>query len=372
MIYLDNAATSFPKPPAVARAAAGVIAGLGGNPGRGGHRGALAGARVTAACREAIARLLGADEPERVIFTLNCTDALNIALRGTLHEGDHVLCSHDAHNAVMRVLAGYEAAGKIEVTVLKPDAAGVLSPGELLSRVTPRTGLCVLSHASNVTGVLQPIPALYRACRRVGVPLLLDAAQSAGCTAVRADWADMIAMPGHKGLLGPMGTGVLYVGRGMLPRPLREGGTGSQSDSMRQPVMLPDRYESGTVNLPGIAGLLKGVQFVARHGAAIEEYERALTFRLRAGLLDIPRVTVYGALDTPAVAVTSFNIEGRESAEIADALSDAGIAVRGGLHCAPAMHRFLGTQGTVRASLGPYNTEDDVDDLLAMVQRLAR
>ena len=373
MIYLDNAATSFPKPPEVIRAVKGVMEKIGGNPGRAGHAGALAGGRILEACREAAAAYAGVSAPERVIFCLNCTDALNMAIRGTLHAGDEVLVSHAEHNAVMRPLMGYHDAGKISVRILPPDERGLLSPATVRAAVTPQTALMVLCHASNVTGIIQPAREITRTCHEFGIPLLLDAAQTAGTEDLAAVGADMIAMPGHKGLMGPMGTGLLCLGEGMLPRPLREGGTGSASDSLRQPSLLPDRLESGTHNLPGIAGLLQGLKFTGRHRAAITEYEQALTLRLLRGLRRIPGVDDYsGPSDLPRTAVVSFNVRGLDSGETADELNRRGIAVRGGLHCAPSIHAWLGTSGAVRASLGPYNTEQDVDALLNAVEDIAK
>ena len=373
MIYLDNAATSFPKPPEVIRAVKGVMEKIGGNPGRAGHAGALAGGRILEACREAAAAYAGVSAPERVIFCLNCTDALNMAIRGTLHAGDEVLVSHAEHNAVMRPLMGYHDAGKISVRILPPDERGLLSPATVRAAVTPQTALMVLCHASNVTGIIQPAREITRTCHEFGIPLLLDAAQTAGTEDLAAVGADMIAMPGHKGLMGPMGTGLLCLGEGMLPRPLREGGTGSASDSLRQPSLLPDRLESGTHNLPGIAGLLQGLKFTGRHRAAMTEYEQALTLRLLRGLRRIPGVDDYsGPPDLPRTAVVSFNVRGLDSGETADELNRRGIAVRGGLHCAPSIHAWLGTSGAVRASLGPYNTEQDVDALLNAVEDISK
>ena len=373
MIYLDNAATSYPKPPEVLKAVSGVMEKIGGNPGRGGHAGALAGGRILERCRELAAEYAGISAPERVIFCLNCTDALNMAIRGTLHAGDEVLVSHAEHNAVLRPLMGYHDAGKITVRMLPPDPRGLLSLDTVRAAIGPKTALCILCHASNVTGLIQPASAIARACHEQGVPLLLDAAQTAGTEDIAAVHADMIAMPGHKGLLGPMGTGLLILGEGMLPRPLREGGTGSASESLRQPAMLPDRLESGTANLPGIAGLTQGLKFVLRHRAAMAEYEHALRGRLRDGLKNISGVTVHeGTSDGPHVAVVSFNIQGMDSGQAADALNRRHIAVRGGLHCAPSIHAWLGTAGAVRASLGPFNTEKDVDDFLAAVMKIVQ
>ena len=371
MIYLDNAATSFPKPPSVTKAVAGVMEKIGGNPGRAGHRGALAGSRIMNRCRELAAEYGGLTLPERVIFCLNCTDALNMAIRGMLRAGDEVLVSHAEHNAVMRPLMGYHDAGKITVSILAPDSRGILQPDTVRSAITPRTALMILCHASNVTGQIQPAREIARVCHSQGVPLLLDAAQTAGTEDIASVRADMVAMPGHKGLLGPMGTGLLLLGDQMLPRPLREGGTGSASESLRQPAMLPDRLESGTANLPGIAGLVQGLKFMLAHRTAIAEYEHILSSRLRRGLETIPGVTLHtGPADLPHVGVVSFNIQGMDSGEAADRLNRAGIAVRGGLHCAPSIHAWLGTAGAVRASLGPFNTERDVDALLDAVSSL--
>lgn len=373
MIYLDNAATSYPKPPEVNRAVCGVMEKIGGNPGRAGHAGALAGGRIMEKCRELAAEYVGISAPEQVIFCLNCTDALNMAIRGTLHAGDEVIVSHAEHNAVMRPLVGYHDAGKIRLRMLPPEKNGLLSPQAVSQAIGPRTALCVLAHASNVTGIIQPAREIAAACHAQGVPLLLDAAQTAGTEDLRPIQADMIAMPGHKGLLGPMGTGLLCLNSGMLPRPLREGGTGSASESLRQPAMLPDRLESGTANLPGIAGLCQGLKFVLRHRAAIAEYEHALALSLRRELQNIRGVTVYCAgEEIPQAAVVSFNIQGLDSGAAADALNREKIAVRGGLHCAPSIHAWLGTEGAVRASFGPFNTEKDVEMLLSAVEKLAK
>lgn len=374
MIYLDNAATTYPKPPEVARAMAGVIEKIGGNPGRSGHAGALAGGRIMEHCRELAAQYLKIQTPERIIFTLNCTDALNMAIRGLLHQGDEVLVSHGEHNAVMRPLMTLHDAGQISLQILPPDPRGLLSPDTVRRHIGPKTALAVLCHASNVTGVIQPARQIAAACHEAGIPLLLDAAQTAGTEDLSSIRADMIAMPGHKGLLGPMGTGLLYVGKGLTPRPLRSGGTGSASESMRQPAMLPDRLESGTMNLPGIAGLAQGVKFILRHQAAIAEYEHFLANRLRNGLKNIRHVQIYGSDEAPKTAVIAFNIRGMDSGQAADALSRKRIALRAGLHCAPAMHAWLGTleTGAIRASLGPYNTEQDVDLFLSAVEKIAK
>lgn len=376
MIYLDNAATSFPKPRQVLRAMTGVMEKFGANPGRGGHRLSLQAGRVVEACREAAATLLGVRSPERVIFTRCCTESLNLAILGSVHPGDEVICSHGEHNAVMRVLARLVNRGDITVKVLQPDERGLLTPDTLRAAISPRTRLVVLCHASNVTGVLQPMAALGRVCREKGVPLLVDAAQSAGTQEVTLEalQADMIALPGHKGLLGPHGTGLLALGENVNPEPLTVGGTGSMSESVLQPSVLPDRYESGTLNLPGIAGLLAGISYVQRHRLEIAQREHALNERLRSRLAALPGVRVLGDESAPRVAVTSIVPLRGDSGELADALDASGVAVRSGLHCAPAIHAWLGTleSGAVRFSPGPFTTQDDVDDAWALVERLTR
>lgn len=365
MIYLDNAATSFPKPPMVVRAMAGTLQKLGANPGRGGHRLSLCAGRILQNCRELLAEHFRAPAPENIVFTSGCTEALNLAIRGMLHEGDEVICSHAEHNAVMRVLKGLEADGSIRVRVVQPDSRGLLTPEGLTAAVNAKTALCVLCHASNVTGVIQPVKQLSDALRPYGVPLLVDAAQTAGVLDVSlpALGADMIAMPGHKGLLGPHGVGVLVLGEGMLPRPLVMGGTGSQSESMLQPLSLPDRYESGTANLPGIAGLYVGARFALSHRAEIEAYESALAQRMRTQLAALRGVRLLGHPAAPKVGVVSFVPTQRDSGEVCDALDQAGFALRAGLHCAPSIHQWLGTlhTGACRASVGIYNTEAEID-----------
>lgn len=376
MIYLDNAATSFPKPPQVIQAVTGVMEKLGANPGRGGHPLALQAGRVVEHCREEAAELLGLSHPERVIFTANCTEALNLAISGTLRRGDEVICSHAEHNAVMRLLNRYVERGEIRVHVLAPEEDGMLSPSALRHAITRRTALVIMSHASNVTGVVQPIHTLGCVCQEKGVPLLVDAAQSAGVEdiALSTLHADMVAMPGHKGLLGPQGTGLLALGYGMHPEPLILGGTGSLSESVRQPDMLPDRYESGTLNLPGIAGLSAGLKFVRKHRAEIAEYEGLLNERLREHLREIPGVRILADEGQPHVAITSIVVPEHDGGALADALGSAGVAVRAGLHCAPSIHRWLGTlqSGAIRFSPGLYNTEQDIDDAALLLERLLR
>ena len=376
MIYLDNAATSFPKPPSVIRAMTEALTEYGANPGRGGHQLALKAGRTVEKCRELAAEFFGAPSPERVIFTRNCTESLNIAITGMLHKGDEVICSHGEHNAVMRPLERFVSRGDITVKLLRPDGQGLLSPDTLRRAITSRTSLVICCHSSNVTGVIQPVAELGAVCRERGVPLLVDAAQTAGVLDVSLSRlnADMIAAPGHKGLMGPHGTGLLILREDINPEPLILGGTGSASESVRQPELLPDRYESGTLNLPGIAGLAAGLEFVSRQRKEIHRYETGLNDRLRRQLDQIPGLTLLGSARIPRVGITAILPAGGDSAALADALDATGVAVRGGLHCAPAMHSYLGTMksGAVRFSPGPYNTERDIDDAAALVARLMR
>ena len=276
----------------------------------------------------------------------------------------------------MRLLKGLESQGKITLRILPPDNMGILQPHVLQRCITPRTCLTVCCHASNVTGVIQPVARLGAVCRENGVPFLVDAAQTAGVLDITLDSmnADMIALPGHKGLLGPHGTGLLVLGEGVNPEPLILGGTGSASESVRQPDLLPDRYESGTMNLPGIAGLLEGIKYVSRQRAEIHRRESMLNDRLRRQLADVHGLRILGEEYAPRVAITSVVPEGGDSAALADALDATGVAVRGGLHCAPAMHSYLGTlkSGAVRFSPGPFTTERDIDDAAALVARLMR
>ncbi|MGN1367672.1 MAG: aminotransferase class V-fold PLP-dependent enzyme [Aristaeellaceae bacterium] len=376
MIYLDNAATSFPKPQQVIRAMVDALENFGANPGRGGHQLAIQAGRTVEKCRETAASFLGVSAPERVIFTRNCTESLNLAIAGMLHKGDEVICSHGEHNAVMRPLERFVSRGEITVKLLRPDSQGLLSPDTLNRAITSHTGLVIVCHASNVTGVIQPVRELGAVCQSRGVPFLVDAAQTAGVLDVTLDSlnADMIAMPGHKGLLGPHGTGLLALREGIDPEPLILGGTGSASESVRQPEMLPDRYESGTLNLPGIAGLLAGIEFVAKQREEIHRYETALNDRLRRQLKQIPGLRILGEEAAPRVGITAVVPDGGDSAALADGLDATGVAVRGGLHCAPAMHSYLGTMrsGAVRFAPGPFNTEREIDDAAALVARLMR
>lgn len=372
MIYLDNAATSFPKPPCTAQAMTDALTRCGANPGRAGHALALEAGRIVEGCREEIAQMLGEGDSSRVVFASNTTEALNLAIHGAVRSGDHVISTLLEHNSVLRPLSELSRAGTITLTLVPPDGRGMIRAQDVERAVTPRTRLVVMTHMSNVLGVEQDVAAVGALCARRGLLLLLDCAQTAGHLPLtpKAWGCHMLAMPGHKGLLGPHGTGALWVAPRVTLAPLKQGGTGSASESMFQPRMMPDSLESGTLNLPGIAGLRAGMAFALAHMRESREKAAALCGEMREGLLNIPGVRVY----TPqGASLLSFNIEGIASQEVASALDGAGIAVRGGLHCAPGTHRFLGTlqTGAVRVSPGLYNTAGDAKRLVEAVARIA-
>jgi len=378
MPYLDNAATSWPKPEAVYLVLDQFSRELAANPGRSGHRMAAASAQALERTRVLLAELFNAPDHRHVIFTLNCTDSLNLALKGLLKSGDHVLVDSMSHNSLIRPLKELEKLG-VAVTAVPPDpATGVLSAPVLQSALTDRTRLLAITHASNVHGAVQPLREYGAFAREHGLVFLVDAAQTAGVYPIDVvdDSIDLLAFPGHKSLFGPMGTGGLYIAPGVELQQLREGGTGFASEEEEQPVELPYRYESGTPNGPGIAGLGAGVAYVLERGIdAIRSHEQGLTDRLLAGLGEIRGVTLYHARDGAAQApVVSFNVEGWEPGELGVTLDQAfDIQVRTGLHCAPSTHKVLGTfpGGTVRVSIGSFNTEGDIDQTLNAVRQLA-
>ncbi|MEK7704873.1 MAG: aminotransferase class V-fold PLP-dependent enzyme [Myxococcota bacterium] len=380
MIYFDNAATSWPKPDAVPTAMVRSLRESGANPGRSGHALSMQASRVVYEARESVARLFGIDDPLSVVFTKNATEALNLALLGLLAPGDHVITSAMEHNAVLRPLRFLEERG-VWVTRVSCADDGTLDPNDLAHAITRKTRLVVLSHASNVTGTLCPIDDIARLAEEHDVLLCLDAAQTAGAYPidVRTTKIDLLAFTGHKALYGPQGTGGLCIGaraRHHL-RPLIYGGTGSASDSDVQPEFLPDRFEAGTLNGVGIAGLAAGIAFVNERGLAhIRQCEEALTARLLAGLREISGVQVFGTQDAKRqVAVVSFKVAGWSCSEVASLLEErADICCRAGLHCAPMAHRQLGTfpEGTVRFSLGLFNTEAEIDTALAALQDLPK
>jgi cysteine desulfurase family protein len=379
--YLDNAATSWPKPDSVYAATDRYQRELGAPVGRGVYDEATEVGRLVTTCRRGIARLIGAARPEQVVFTLNGTDALNLAIHGSLRPGDHVVTSVVEHNSVLRPLRQLEDAGQITVTRVGCDVAGMIDPSAIRAAIQPNTRLVALVHASNVTGAIQPIADVGLIARKAGTLFLVDAAQSLGHLPISVADAniDLLAAPGHKGLLGPLGTGVLYVREGIEDRlhSVRQGGTGSRSEEDRQPDALPDKYEAGNLNALGIIGLAAGVEWLTQRGINdVRRHEMELTARLLDGLRGIAGVRIFGPADRQRqVGVVSLTVEGYDPQELAAALDAAArVQVRAGLHCAPLMHRALGTLergGTIRASVGPFNTAEDVDTAVTAVREMA-
>ena len=365
MIYLDNAATSYPKPRETVQAMSDALTRCGANPGRAGHALSLAAGRIVEGCREAIAQMLGETDAARVVFCQNATDALNTAIHGVVRTGDHVITTLLEHNSVLRPLSELSRSGAITLTLVPPDAQGRILAADIEAAMLPHTRLVAMTHMSNVLGTLQDVSAVGHVCRQHGALLLLDCAQTAGHMPLEPKtWGcHLLAMPGHKGLLGPHGTGALWIAPGLRIAPLRQGGTGSASESMFQPRMLPDSLESGTLNLPGIAGLHAGMQAALSRMQETHAHIVSLCDLLRDALLDMPGIRVH----TPqGASLTSFSAEHAGSQEIAALLDQENIAVRGGLHCAPGVHRFLGTLscGAVRVSPGLYSTREDIRKLI--------
>jgi len=377
-IYMDNAATSWPKPPQVQEAMERTMREAAANPGRGSHEMAVKASRVLFEGRKAIAKLFRFSNPNDVVFTLNATHALNIALQGWLRPGDHVVTTSVEHNSVRRPLEALRRKWGIDVSYVETDAAGRIDLKKLRDEITPRTRLIVATHSSNLLGTILPIADIGAIAREKGVKLLVDAAQSAGVLDidVEAMGIDMLAFPGHKGLFGPQGTGGLYLHPDLELEPLMYGGTGSRSESPEQPDVRPDRYEAGTPNTVGIAGLTEGVKFVLEQTPArIHRKESALVRQLIAGLGEISGVTLLGpGPEIERTAIVSFVIEGMDPSETAFVLDrHYGIAVRSGFHCTPLGHQSAGTSGTgaVRASPGYYTTESEIVTLIDAVREMA-
>lgn len=369
-IYLDNAATTYPKPEQVYRAVDHAMRRVGVGPGRGSHRRGLTASRMVFDAREAVAGLFGIRDSSRVIFTHSATEALNLAVTGLLRPGDHVVSTTMEHNSMVRPLKAAEKNG-VEITWVAGDGCGLVDAQAVCAARRDNTRLVALTHCSNVTGALQPIGEIGAVTRKSGLLLLVDAAQSAGTIPIDVNDMniDLLAVPGHKGLYGPQGTGILFVGDGVELRPLIVGGTGGFSSADEQPEALPERFESGTINTPGIAGLKAGVEFVRATGIeAIRKHETALVTHLLEGLSDLPGVVHY----SPAKAemrggVVSFTAAGQDPSEIGFCLdNEFDIAVRVGLHCAPLAHRSIGTfpGGTVRVSPGYFSTSRDIEEFL--------
>lgn len=373
MIYLDNAATTYPKPPAVRAAVDRALARFGANPGRGGYRMSIETAEAVYGARREAALLFGAPGPECVAFPLNCTQALNFVIKGALKPGGHVVVSNLEHNAVMRPLETLRRRGICSYTkaqVFPGDAERTLQ--SFREALNEKTCLCVCTHMSNVWGTILPVARIAALCHIYGVPVCVDCAQSAGVLplSIREDGIDFLCAAGHKGLYGPMGTGLLLARDGAALDTVVEGGTGTQSLSLSQPREMPEHLESGTVNVPGIVGLSAGIAFVRKLGPAkIFAHEHALVLRLYRGLQRLP-VTLYTG--APEGTLLSWNAPGVLPEEAAAFLSRAGFAVRAGLHCAPCAHEAFGTlpEGCVRVSPGAFTTAQQIDAFLSAVERL--
>jgi len=377
---MDNAATSWPKPEATYRAMDDFMRNIGANPGRSGHSLSIKAGRCIYEAREAVARLFGVENPLRIIFTSGATEALNLVINGILRPGDHVITSGMEHNSVMRPLRYAESKG-IDLTVMPCSRAGSLDAKDVEQAIRRNTVLIILNHASNVVGTILPIVEVGEIARRQGLLFCVDAAQTAGAYPINVEEAkiDLLVFAGHKSLFGPPGTGGLYIREGveeLLP-PLVRGGTGSRSEYEQQPAFLPDKYESGTPNTVGLAGLGAGVRFVQSEGILkLREKEKKLTQLLITGLSSIAGVAIYGSKDAQKqVAVISFNIAGVASSEVAMALEEEyQISCRPGLHCAPEAHKTIGTfpHGTVRLSPGYFNTEQEVSIAIEAVSRVSK
>ena len=381
MIYLDHAATSWPKPPEVLRAMVDFCERAGGNPGRSGHRLSLAASRIVYDVRELLAELFVVSDPLRVIFTANATHAINLALRGLLRSGDRVVTTAMEHNSVMRPLRALQKRG-LQLTTVPCGPDGQIDLVQAAAAITPGTRLVVVHHASNVSGTILPIADLAQLAHRVGALVLVDAAQTAGVVPidVTAMGIDLLAFTGHKGLQGPPGTGGLVIHDAVDPaaiEPLIHGGTGSRSADEVQPEFCPDKFESGTPNGAGIAGLGAGVRWVRERGiAAIRAHDLELSRALLEGLGAIPGVRTYGPTE-PArrTATVSCTVARQRVSDVGWQLDDRfGILCRVGLHCAPAAHRTLGTfpDGTVRFAAGACNTLDEIRSATAAVSRLVQ
>ena len=379
MIYLDAAATSYQKPPEVYARAGAAMASLCANPGRSGHRPALEAGRAVYAVREPAAAFFGVSDPDRVVFTSNATDGLNLAIQGMARPGGHIVVTSMEHNSVLRPVKALEARGVSHTVVWGDPVTGAVTAGQIEAALRSETVLVVCTHAANTTGTLMPIRAIAQVCRRRGIPFLVDASQSAGTYAIpMEEWGiDLLACPGHKGLLGLRGTGLLCLGPGTAPAPLKQGGTGSFSMELDQPAALPDRYESGTLNTVGIASLGAGLAWLTAQGPEhVRRREEALCAQLLDGLADIGGIRVYGPRDAAQrAAVVLLDVTGMDCSEAAFRLDrDYGICVRSGLHCAPLAHQTVGSgpAGAVRLSLGPFNTADEIGRTLEALSELAR
>lgn len=378
MIYLDNAATTFPKPSTVYDKINEAMTNYGANPGRSGHDLALKASRGIYDTRELLAAFFNVDNPFNMIFTFNATESLNIAIKGVLKPGDHVITTSMEHNSVLRPIKHLERYG-IENTIVWADNKGRIRAEQIEKAIKSNTKLIVTTHVSNLTGTILPIKEIAKVAENNGILYLLDAAQSAGVFSIdlKGINIDMMAFPGHKGLLGPQGTGGLYIREGLIIEELIQGGTGSASGSLIQPELMPDKFESGTPNAPGIIGLGEGIKYINTVGIdSIRIHEENLMDKLMEEISKINNIIMYGPLNTSEQGgVLSINFKDVDSSTTAYLLNEEfGICVRPGLHCAPLAHETLGTlnQGAVRLSVGPFNTEEDIDQVILALHKISK
>ncbi len=374
MIYLDYAATSYKKPPEVYRAVYDAMVFHSANPGRGGHQLSLRAGELVYESREKLSAFFSCPQPEQLAFFPNTTTALNAAIKGVLRSGDHVVVSSMEHNSVMRALAELKRRGVIHYTIVPADRNGNLTPRDFLNAMMPNTRLVICTHASNVCGNSYDIESIGKLVRRPGTLFLVDAAQSAGLLPIDVNCVDLLAFPGHKSLYGPQGTGGLYVRKGLILKPLTEGGTGSQSELLYQPEEMPDRLESGTLNVPAIAGLGAAIDFINREGlTAINSHKQELSRFFEEKLRNIPGLTLYG--NGHSAGVFALNLGELDAMAVADVLSRSyNIAVRAGLHCAPLAHESLGTleTGCIRFSLGYFTQKKELDYAAFALQKISK
>ncbi|MGN0703584.1 MAG: aminotransferase class V-fold PLP-dependent enzyme [Lentihominibacter sp.] len=377
MIYMDNGATSWPKPLEMLDAMTEAISSYCANPGRAGHAAAARTAREIYRTRTAAASLFNIEDPAQIIFTRNCTEAINLALKGILRKGDHVITSSMEHNSVLRPLKQLESAG-VSTTVIRCDRQGRISVRDIRAAVRTNTRMIVITAASNVTGTRMPLEEIGRIALRNGILFMVDGAQGAGHMDLDVDknHIDLLAVPGHKGLMGPQGTGFLYVKKGLELTPLVEGGTGTKSKELEQPRDFPEGFEAGTLNAPGIIGLGASIRMVERIGvSAIQAHEERLVRKLQRGLEGIRGVTVYGPEDPgDKAAIVAVNIDGIDCETAAAILDERfGIAVRAGFHCSGLAHDTIGTGdiGCIRLCPGLYTAERDIGTVTDAIAQLA-
>lgn len=379
MIYLDHAATSWPKPSGVTEAMVECVEQYGANPGRGSHQMAARASQVIGETRQRLAKMFGIRDPKDIIFTGNTTESLNLALKGFLNEGDHVITSTIEHNSIRRPLEHLSRHGGVEVTYINNEADGRLPMEKLKEAVRSETKLIAISHASNLLGTIQPIQEIGEWIQGTDIKLLVDGAQTAGILPIDVKRYNihLLAVPGHKGLMGPQGTGALYVDPSIELKPLLHGGTGSFSERVDQPTERPYRYESGTPNTPGIAGWNAALLYIEKVGIdVILKHEKAMIEQLYQGLTTIHKVEVYGPRDIEQrVGSVAFNIKGYDPNEVSMILDlQYGIAVRAGYHCTPLAHSTTGTDGygAVRVSVGYTTTEKEIHAFLTAIRDMAQ